>query len=116
MTRFAFLFLLLCCCAAAADLTGSWEGEVVTDAGTGNPSFTFKQEGSKLTGTYTGMLGEAKLAGTVEGNKVSFSFTADAQGQTLKVQYEGTIENENLIKGKAILGEFGSGTFTLKRK
>jgi hypothetical protein len=116
MTRLAFLFLTLSSFAWSADLTGAWEGEVVTDAGTGNPNFTFKQEGAKLTGVYTGMLGEAKLAGTVEGNKVSFSFTADAQGQAVKVEYSGTLEGGNVIKGKVTLGDLASGTFTLKKK
>ena len=29
-----------------------------TEAGSGNPSFNFKQEGEKLTGKYKGLLGE----------------------------------------------------------
>jgi hypothetical protein len=116
MTRLAFLFLLASLALFGADVTGSWEGEVVTDAGTGNPTFTFKQDGAKLTGTYTGMLGEHKFTGTVEGNRITFGFTGEAQGQTLKVEYSGAIESATLIKGKVDLGGFASGTFTLKKK
>ena len=115
MKRLALLLVLAAACFGA-DLTGRWTAEVVTDAGSGNPSFEFKQEGSKLTGAYSGQLGEAKVTGTVEGQKVSFSFTAEAGGQSLTVRYEGTIENDNLVKGKVDLGGMASGSFTLTRK
>jgi hypothetical protein len=36
------------------DLTGAWSVTVETEAGSGNPSFTFKQEGEKLTGNTKG--------------------------------------------------------------
>ena len=35
--------------------------------GKGSPSFEFKQEGEKLTGTYSGKFGKAALTGTVSG-------------------------------------------------
>src|SRR5262249_50860484 len=36
------------------DVTGAWSLTVETEAGSGNPSFNFKQEGEKLTGKYKG--------------------------------------------------------------
>ena len=49
--------LILLCFAAvsafAADITGKWEFHVEADAGTGDPTFEFKQTGEKLTGTVT---------------------------------------------------------------
>ena len=70
------LLLLLATAATllAADITGAWEFNVETDMGSGNPSFTFKQDGTKLTGDYSGQLGSAPLTGTVEGDKVEFTF------------------------------------------
>src|SRR5262245_13559096 len=54
------------------DVTGAWNVTVETDAGSGNPSFNFKQEGEKLTGKYKGLLGEFDLTGTVKGDKIEF--------------------------------------------
>jgi hypothetical protein len=46
------LFLLLGTAAWAADVTGTWKGEVSTPDGNTFPlTYTFKQDGAKLTGT-----------------------------------------------------------------
>jgi len=47
--------------AAKTDVTGKWTFTVETGAGSGTPTMTFKQEGEKLTGHYSGQLGEADL-------------------------------------------------------
>ena len=100
---------------APADLTGTWQFEVETPNGTGSPVFTFKQEGEKLTGRYKGLFGEADLTGTVKENAVEFSFMVNAQGTDVRVTYKGTLEND-AIKGTAVLGEFGTGSFKAARK
>ena len=82
---------LLSATAFAADISGKWEFTVQLDAGSGSPTFVFKQAGEKLTGTYTGLLGNAPLTGTVKGDAVEFSFEATAQGQKAKVVYTGVI-------------------------
>jgi hypothetical protein len=99
-----------------ANVTGDWSVAVETSAGSGNPSFTFKQEGEKLTGTYKGQLGEGPLTGTVKGDDITFSVKVNAQGQDLTVVYTGKIESKDSMKGKVVLGEFGEGTWTGKRK
>ena len=43
------------------DVTGKWAFAVETAAGSGTPTMTFKQDGEKLTGHYSGQLGEADL-------------------------------------------------------
>jgi hypothetical protein len=78
--------------AWAADITGNWTAAVETSAGSGSPEFVFKQDGEKLTGTYTGALGSASLAGAVKGAAVEFSFDADAGGEAVKVVYKGTLD------------------------
>lgn len=99
------------------NVTGDWVFQVETDAGSGSPTFTFKQDGEKLEGDYKGAFGEARLTGTVKGTVISFSFTADAQGTKLTCTYEGTVEKDsNSIKGKVKLGDLAEGTFTGKRK
>jgi len=102
--------------AGAVNVTGDWSVTVETSAGSGSPSFTFKQEGEKLTGTYKGQFGESPLTGTVKGADISFTIKINAQGQDLTIVYTGTIEGKDSMKGKVALGELGEGTWTGKRK
>jgi hypothetical protein len=101
--------------AEKIDVSGTWAFEVETPAGSGSPSFTFKQEGETLTGQYKGAFGEAPLTGTIKGNEIKFSIKINAQGQEATLTYSGTVE-KNSMKGKVELGDFGSGTFTAKRQ
>jgi hypothetical protein len=101
--------------AAKVDVTGKWAFSVETAAGAGTPTMTFKQDGEKLTGHYTGTFGEADLTGTVKGADVSFSFTVDAQGTTIKEVYTGTADKDTM-KGKIVIEGLGEGTFTAKRQ
>src|SRR5438128_9898905 len=88
--------------AAKVDVTGKWAFNVETSAGAGAPTFTFKQDGEKLTGHYTGTFGEADLTGTVKGADITFGFTVDAQGTALKETYTGTVDKDTM-KGKLVI-------------
>jgi len=99
-----------------SDITGAWAFAVETPAGSGTPTFTFKQEGEKLTGQYKGAFGEAPLTGSVKGNKVDFSIKISAQGQEATLKYSGTVEKDGTMKGTVDLGDIGSGTWTAKRQ
>ncbi|MBM3795740.1 MAG: hypothetical protein FJW31_17175 [Acidobacteria bacterium] len=96
MKRVKFITLLWWDLAAApawsADLSESWTAAVETSAGSGSPEFVFKQDGEKLTGTYSGALGSADLTGTVKDAAVAFSFTVDAGGESVKVEYKGKLD------------------------
>jgi hypothetical protein len=100
---------------AKVDVTGKWVFSVELSAGAGTPTFTFKQDGEKLTGHYTGTFGEADLTGTVKGADISFAFTVDAQGNALKETYTGTVDKDTM-KGKIVIDGLGEGTFTAKRQ
>lgn len=99
---------------AKIDVTGAWDVEVQTEQGSGNPAFTFKQEGEKLTGTYKGLLGESTLTGTVKGDKIEFAFKVSGQVEGT-VSYTGTTDGKTM-KGKLSLAGLGEGTFTGKKK
>lgn len=99
-----------------ADLTGTWKLTLETQQGTANPTITLKQEGEVLTGTYKGRLGEAPVKGSVKGNAFKFSLKVNAQGNELQIDYEGTLEADGTIKGKAKFGDFGEGSFTGKKE
>jgi len=102
--------------AAKVDVTGKWAFTVETSAGSGSPTFTFKQEGEKLTGHYSGQLGEADLTGTVKGDAIAFTFTGDVMGNKVEAAYSGTVESKDSMKGKVTLANVGEGTFTGKRQ
>lgn len=117
---------LVCLAGAAAgraqapakiDVTGAWAFEVQTQAGTGTPQVTFKQDGEKLTGHYSSsLLGEADLTGTVKGQAIEFSMTMNVQGNSISISYSGTVEDASTMKGKVNFAGLGEGTFTGKRK
>jgi len=102
--------------AAKVDVTGKWAFAVETGAGSGTPMMTFKQEGEKLTGHYSGQLGEADLTGSVKGQDIEFKFSVEAQGMTLNAIYSGTVDGKDSMKGKVDLVGLGEGTFTAKRQ
>lgn len=122
MTRLATVIVALVLVGAGVraqdkvDVTGTWLLQVETAQGGGSPTFTFKQTGDKIEGTYEGTFGKSdKVKGTVTGNKVQWSFTADAQGTQLNIVYNGTVEKDTM-KGTVTLGDLGEGTFTGKKK
>lgn len=98
------------------DMTGKWTFEVQTDAGTGSPTFTIKQEGEKLSGHYVGTLGEADFTGTQKGKDFTITFSVDAQGTKLDVSYKGTVESKDAVKGTVSIAGLGDGTFTGRRQ
>ncbi|HSO75646.1 MAG TPA: hypothetical protein VLU47_12495 [Blastocatellia bacterium] len=98
------------------NISGAWDFAVETGGGSGAPSFTFKQEGETLTGTYKGQFGEGPLTGTVKGDDLKFSLSLSAGGQTMTVVYTGKITGKDSMKGTVSLGELGEGTWTGKRK
>jgi hypothetical protein len=101
--------------ASAADVGGTWSIEVDTGQGTGTPSFTFKQEGEKLSGLYKGLFGEAPVTGTIKGNAIEFWVDVTVEGTSVRVTYSGTVDKDTM-KGTVKLGDLGEGTFKGTRK
>ena len=101
---------------AKVDLSGKWAFTVETSAGGGTPNITLKQDGEKLTGHYSGQLGEADLAGSVKGLEFAFSFSVEAQGTKLNCTYTGTIQSRDSLKGTLNIAGLADGTFTAKRE
>jgi hypothetical protein len=101
---------------AKADVTGKWAFNVETAAGSGTPTITLKQDGEKLTGHYSGQLGEADLTGTAKGNDIEIKFTVDVQGNQLNCIYSGAVDAKDSMKGKVQIVGLGDGTFTAKKQ
>jgi hypothetical protein len=114
VVAFVALAALTAAAAWASDITGTWTGE--TDQGF-SLSFAFKQDGTKLTGTVQGPQGDpiAISDGKVEGDKVSFTVTIEANGG-MKISHEGTINgNEIKLSTKSDNADFQPGPMVLKK-
>jgi len=101
--------------AMAADISGTWNVTVEVQGNTGTPTFVLKQDGEKLTGTYSGLLGDAPITGTIKGDQVEWSFDVKSDQVTGKVTYRGTVSGAKM-SGKLSLGDLGEGTWTGTRK
>ncbi len=97
--------------AEDADMSGTWDMEVVSPTQTGNPTFTLTQNGKKIKGTYKGAFGESPVKGKIKGNKFRLNFESSGVYMT----YKGTVDG-NKCEGTAIFGEYGTGTFSGVRK
>ncbi len=115
----AMLMALVSVAAWAADVTGKWTGQMAGPNGEGfSLTFNFKQDGTKLTGTVQGPQGDAiEISdGKVDGDKLSFVVTIEANGG-MKIMHDGTINGDEIkLTSKAEGGDFPGGTMTLKRE
>ena len=100
--KLVFTLLLLIGAAAVSaqnTLDGNWKGTRETPNGTFEINYTFKVEGTDLTGTWKTQFGEAKLEkGKVDGKK--FSFSVSFNDMTINSTGEVINENEILIKNE----------------
>jgi hypothetical protein len=111
--REALMLLVLAATLAGADISGTWNADVQTDAGSGTPVFVLKQSGEKLAGTYSGALGEAQVTGTVKGQDVVIEF--EVQGA--RIVYAGKLDaGGQKMQGKVDMAGLASGTFTAAKK
>jgi hypothetical protein len=104
---------------AAGEVSGVWDFTVELENGnTGNPTFTLRQEGEKVTGTYKGPLGEAPVTGTIKGADVTLSYKINAQGTDLEATYSGKLTGKDGMAGtvKFSIADLGSGKWTAKKK
>lgn len=117
---------LLCICAAmamtltaatalAADVTGTWTASMQTpDGNSFQLTFTFKQDGDKLTGTVQGPQGDPLdiSNGKVDGDK----FTFDVSFNGMTIHHDCTVDGDVIkMTTKSDSGDFPGMQLTLKR-
>ena len=121
---------LLCICAAlmmtltpitaraATDVTGTWTGEIKSPDGSAGfqISFTFKQDGDKITGAVQGAQGDpiAISEGKGDGDKITFKVAFNG----MTISHEGTVSaagDEIKLTSKSDQGNFPGGEMTIKR-
>ena len=94
----AFAALLLAVPALAADVDGKWTGSIDTPNGAVQVGFTFKADGSTLTGTTTSPDG-AEIAikkGKIDGDKISFDVDLDFGGMAFTLSYTGVVSADQI--------------------
>ena len=114
---FVFTILLVVALAAlAADITGKWVAQIPGRGGQARETtFTFKVDGSMLTGSMSGRQGETAISdGKVSGDSISFVITTERGGETMKWTYTGKVVG-NEIQMKREGGQGAAREFTAKR-
>ena len=92
--------------AGATNVSGTWSCSIdqKDEDGPMTVTFVFKQEGEKLTGTYSDTLNRHEVTGTVNGNKVVLSWELkpppnSKKTGSLTVTFNGVIESPTKMTG-----------------
>ena len=99
--------------ATAINIAGSWSVTSQTPEGPVEDKVTFQKDGTAYSGSLTGRrFSEAVSLEAIEltGQNLKYSYTIDAEGQTVRIDVEVTVEG-NTFKGTSVAGRFG--TFTV---
>lgn len=97
--------LLLTGVAFAADIDGKWAGEIVGQ--NMEIAFTFKAEGTKLTGVHIVNGTETPIEeGKIDGNNISFTVTLN-MGEEMKIPHKGTISGDEIKMTYEMMGQPG---------
>ena len=84
--------------AWAADISGKWVAQVPGRGGqTRETTFNFKAEGTKLTGTVSGMQGDNPISdGKIDGANISFMVVATMNNNEVKFSYKGVVAGDEI--------------------
>jgi hypothetical protein len=99
------------------DLTGRWQLAVVTDNGTGYPVLELKQEGDKVSGSYTSnAMGVRSITGTVYGDTLSFVLSPSGAGEGMVLTYTARIVTPDSLDGYVDFSGQGGAKFSGARR
>ena len=116
LVKSALLILVSAVVASAADITGNWKADLQTPQGKVEVSYSFKQEGETLTGTWQAAQSPTVqiTEGKVSGDKVSFVVKVSA-GAGIVFTHEGTIAGDEIQLTMKPSGEFPGSTLVAKK-
>lgn len=101
--------------AWAADVTGKWTATFDTQIGEQHYTYTFKVDGDKLSGTAKNDRGTTDITnGTIKGDQISFEESLDFNGQTIAIEYTGTVSGDS-IKLHRKVGDFAEEDLVANR-
>ena len=96
-------------------MSGTWELNVESPMGARTNDAFFTQAGEALGGKLVSPRGEVPLTGTVKDGAISFGVNVNVQGQSLQIDYTGTVTGDTM-GGTVVFGSFGDGKWSGKRK
>jgi hypothetical protein len=100
------------------NIAGKWTMTLELEIGTSTPAIEFKQDGEKLTGTYTSTrYGAFELHGTIPADrKLAFTVNLDAEGQAVTMSFTGEVlADGTAMGGKVDIEGLGEGSWSAKR-
>jgi alpha-N-arabinofuranosidase len=106
----------------AADVTGTWKSEFDSQIGRQKYTFTFKQDGTKLTGKANSEVGDRKREaelkeGKADGDTISFVEMLTVEDNEIRITYAGKLSaNGNEIKFTREVGDFAKGEILARRE
>jgi len=103
----------------AADISGTWQFSVdIEGGGHGDPTFVLKVAAGKVTGTYSGPLGELPVTGTFKADTATLVVKPKPQddGTPVTVTYTAKIESADKMSGTVVFSAGGTGKWTATRK
>ena len=106
----------------AIDVTGTWHSEFDSQRGHQKYTFTFKQDGNKLTGKANAAIGDQKREaelkeGKVDGDTISFVEILSLQDNEIRISYTGKLSADgNEIKFTREVGDFAKMDILAKRE
>jgi GH35 family endo-1,4-beta-xylanase/enterochelin esterase-like enzyme len=106
----------------ATDVSGTWKSEFDSQIGSQKYTFTFKQDGTKLTGTANSEVGDRKREaelkeGKVEGGAISFVEMLSVQDNEIRITYAGKLSADgNEIRFTRQVGDFATEHILAKRE
>src|SRR5215471_4482431 len=106
----------------AADVTGTWKSEFESQIGHQNYTFTFKQDGAKLTGKANSEAGDRKREaelkeGKVNGDTLSFFELISIQDNEVRITYTGKLSADgNEIRFTREVGDFAKSEIVARRE
>jgi hypothetical protein len=112
------VFAVAALAMAQAKVDGKWTAEIAGGRGTQMVSFTFKNDGGKLTGTVEGGRGGAIPIeeGSVSGNTIKFKQKQMGRGGEVILNYTGTVSGDEIKFTRQAEGGQGMPVeFTAKR-
>jgi hypothetical protein len=107
--------LLFATPAFAAGVDGDWSGSLDTPNGPVQIGYSFKSDGTTLTGTTTGPDG-SKIPikdGKIDGDKITFAVDFDLGGTPTTFKYAGMVSADSIALSSDFQGQ--SFNFTVKK-
>ena len=98
MNKALCLVLIAALNVLGAEVSGVWKATAEGPQGQLERTFTFKADGSKLSGeTVSQMMGKSAIEnGKVDGDNLSFQIKVKFQDQEMVIQYKGSVNGDTI--------------------